>query len=95
MVLYMTSNTTMKFINQEPLTVKKKELVSQLKKLPKNTEVSWLITDKRSYGWSEINQQKQKFIKELSSTNFKAACVGTFNTKTKKTKYSSYKVKAH
>ncbi|WKT58519.1 hypothetical protein QVH35_03805 [Candidatus Nitrosotenuis chungbukensis] len=86
------TDTTSRFLVGEQTSIAKKEFLKYIKDVQKQSEISWLITDKRSFEWVEINQQKQKFEKELETTNFKTACVGVFNPKDKSTQYSSYKL---
>lgn len=81
-----------KFLITKPTTMKKEEFVSHLKNIQKIKEISWLITNSRSFEWAEINRHKQEFIKELKITSFNSACVGVFDPKSKDTKYSSFKV---
>jgi len=89
------SDPQARFLTQPPIEVKKTAFLKQLEEIQQKDEISWLITNKRSFGWSEINQEKPKFVKELQSTKFETACVGVFNPNTKETKYSSYKITNH
>lgn len=89
----MQQDSDAQFLTQDPKEIKKEELVKHLKDIQMKEEISWLITDEHSYGWTEINEKKRKFLKELESSKFKTVCVGVFNDGTKETTYSSYRIK--
>lgn len=82
----------MKFLVGDPVEFKKEEFVEHLMDIQQRNEISWLITDSRSFEWNEINEEKQAFIKELRSTDFSSACIGVFDTESKNTEYSSFKI---
>ena len=70
-----------------------KEVIKDIrKKIKKGYEMSWFTTDVKSYEWSEINDDVEKFLKEISSMSLKEVYIGYFNYKTKYTIYEAYEV---
>ncbi len=77
--------------NQTEVT--KKEFVKILgQAITSGGELSWLTTATKSFEWADINSDVKKFLKNLERFKFEIADVGVFNPKTKKTKYSAYKI---
>ena len=69
------------------------ELIREVrKKIKEGYEMSWFTTDVKSYEWSEINDDVEKFLKEISSMSLKEVYIGYFNQKTKWTIYEAYEV---
>ncbi len=77
----------------KPQKIGKQALLNTLQKLRDEGEISWLITDSRSFEWSEINLKGTDFLKKLASLNFKQASVGVFYPRSKQMKYSSFTLK--
>ncbi len=70
-----------------------KEVIEDVrKKIKDGYEMSWFTTDVYSYEWSEINDDVEKFLKEISKMSLKEISVGYFNQETKWTIYETYKV---
>jgi len=70
-----------------------KEVIKDVrKKIKEGYEMSWFTTDVKSYEWSEINDDVEKFLKEISKMSLKEINVGYFNRKTKWTIYEAYEV---
>jgi len=80
------------FQKNEPKKVSKQDLIGYLRTAQKNGEISWLITDTKSFEWSEINSDKKKFLSEITSLKFKKAHVGIFYSTTKNTEYASFEL---
>lgn len=50
-------------------------------------EISWITTDKNSFEWVEVNQDKQAFMNKFSSLEWSRVAIGLFNSSKKSTRY--------
>lgn len=60
-----------------------------------NGEVSWLITDTKSFEWPEISMNRGAFLRRMDSMKFKEAYVGVYYPQTKQISYSSFMLVSH
>jgi len=75
--------------------VTREELVRDIrKKIKDGFEMSWFTTDIQSYEWSEINDDVDKFLRNILIGGFKEVSIGYFNHKTKGAIYETYEVVA-
>lgn len=60
--------------------------------LPNNQELSWFTTDKKSFEWVEINQNKPGFLRAIKNLRFERAYLGIFHKKSHKTEYMAFRI---
>jgi hypothetical protein len=70
--------------------VDKQTFLRFLKEQMKAYEVSWLVTDARSFEWNEINSNPSAFIKGIKALKFRKAFMGVFNPQTKQMVYYAF-----
>lgn len=79
--------------DKESQLIARQDFIRRIGKLLAESEVSWFITDSRSFEWADINLNKKKFLNDVSSLKFKKAFVGVFDRNSKQTEYLSFKLK--
>jgi hypothetical protein len=87
-----SKSVNVEFEAQEPSEIDRTKFMGFLENAMRRAELSWLVTEKRSFDWSEINLDRKKFKKEINELQFKKAYVGIFYSEEKKTEYTSFKI---
>lgn len=87
----MQSSNKWTFPGAEPKQVRKENFLEYLRNVIRKGEISWLITDTKSFEWAEINFDKKKFLEHLSSLRFTRAFVGVFYPENTRMEYASFR----
>lgn len=70
-----------------------KEIIEDARdKIKNGYEISWFTTDVTSYEWAEVNENIEKFFKDILLIKFKEVYIGYFSHETKDTIYEAYEV---
>lgn len=77
-------------IDEEP--VSKKEFLKFIDDLTKTQELSWFTTDSKTFEWTEINQNRQAFVKAIRKLHFAKAYLGIFDKRNLETEYKAFKI---
>jgi len=79
--------------NHKPFTyLSRKQIIKFVDLLQDVCEISWITTDKNSFEWVEVNEDKQAFMNKFSSLEWNRVALGLFNSSKKSTRYITLEV---
>ena len=82
---------TWRFPGPEPKLTSHREFVSFLHAVLKRGEVSWVVTDKSTYEWDQINLNRDQFFQNIEHDAMSRAFVGVFYPDAGRMEYSSFR----